>query len=197
MTRRDIRIELGLPDHLRAEAAALYWQAFGGKLGRVLGPQPQAIRFLTRVMRADHCLTAIDGDGRLVGIAGFKSPGGSFAGGSESDLRAIYGPIGGRWRGLVLRLLGNEIDNKRFLLDGLCVARSVRGQGVGTALLEASVAEARTRSYPAVRLDVVETNWRAKALYERRGFVLDRTAGIGPLRLIFGFNAAHTMVRTV
>lgn len=197
MTRRGIRIEQGLPDALRAEAAVLYWQAFGGKLGRVLGPEDLALRFLTRVMRADHCLTAIDAEGHLVGLAGFKTRHGSFAGGSEADLRAIYGQIGGRWRALLLRLLGNEVDNRRFLLDGLCVTRGARGQGVGTALLEAIVAEARARGYPAVRLDVVDTNWRAKALYERRGFVVARTAEIGPLRLIFGFNAAHTMVRTV
>lgn len=197
MTKGDFHIERGLPDALRAEAAALYWQAFGGKLDRVLGPEPQAIRFLTRVMRADHCLSALDAQGNLVGLAGFKTRRGSFAGGTEADLRAIYGPIGGRWRALLLRLLGNEIDNKRFLLDGLCVSRGLRGQGVGSALLEAIVAEARVRGYPAVRLDVVDTNWRAKALYERRGFVVDRTAGIGPLRLIFGFNAAHTMVRPV
>lgn len=190
-----IRIEQGLPDHLRREAALLYWQAFGPKLGRVLGPERLALIYLQRVMRADHCLTAYDMDGRLVGLAGFKTPKGSFAGGSEEDLRAIYGPFGGRWRTFVLRLLGNDGDTERFLLDGLCVSDAVRGQGVGTELLEAIVDEGRHRGYGAVRLDVVDTNWRARALYERQGFVLDRTEGIGPLRLIFGFNAAHTMVR--
>jgi len=190
-----IRIEQGLPDHLRQEAALLYWQAFGPKLGRVLGPERLALVYLHRVMRADHCLTAFARDGRLVGLAGFKTPKGSFAGGSEDDLRAIYGPFGGRWRTMLLRLLGNDADTERFLLDGLCVDDSARGQGVGTALLEAIVAEGRARGYDAVRLDVVDTNLRARALYERRGFVLDRTEGIGPLRLIFGFNAAHTMIR--
>ncbi len=192
-----ITIRHGLPEHLRAEAAALYWQAFGGKLGRVLGPDPRALAFLERVMRADHCLTAYDPRGRLVGLAGFKSARGSFAGGSDADLRAIYGPFGGRWRAMVLRLLGNEADNSRFLLDGLCVSDAARGQGVGTLLLEAIVAEGRARGYNAVRLDVVDTNARARALYERRGFVLDRTEGIGPLRLIFGFRAAHSMIRPI
>lgn len=192
-----IRIEQGLPEHLRPEAAALYWQAFGGKLGRVLGPDDRALAFLRRVMRADHCLTAFDSHGRLVGLAGFKSATGSFAGGSDADLRAVYGPFGGRWRAMVLRLLGNEVDNSRFLLDGLCVSDAVRGQGVGTLLLEAIVAEGRARGYRAVRLDVVDTNDRARALYERRGFVIDRTEGIGPLRLIFGFRAAHSMIRPI
>ena len=192
-----IRIEQGLPEYLRAEAAVLYWQAFGGKLGRVLGPDAKALAYLERVMRADHCLTAYDRSGLLVGIAGFKSAQGSFAGGSEADLRAVYGPIGGRWRAQLLRLLGNDADSSRFLLDGLCVSDTVRGQGVGTLLLEAIVAEGRARGYSAVRLDVVDTNARARALYERRGFVVDRTEPIGPLRLIFGFSAAHTMIRPI
>ena len=192
-----IRIEQGLPEYLRAEAAVLYWQAFGGKLGRVLGPDAKALAYLERVMRADHCLTAYDRSGLLVGIAGFKSAQGSFAGGSEADLRAVYGPIGGRWRAQLLRLLGNDADSSRFLLDGLCVSNAVRGQGVGTLLLEAIVAEGRARGYSAVRLDVVDTNARARALYERRGFVVDRTEPIGPLRLIFGFSAAHTMIRPI
>jgi ribosomal protein S18 acetylase RimI-like enzyme len=162
-----------------------------------LGPDPKALEFLQRVMRADHCLTAFDSDNHLVGLAGFKTPRGSFAGGSDADLRAVYGAVGGRWRATVLRLLGNDVDNSRFLLDGLCVSDGARGQGVGTLLLEAIVAEGRARGYNAVRLDVVDTNARAKALYERRGFVLDRTEQIGPLRLIFGFNAAHTMVRSI
>ena len=193
MTR--IRIDKGLPDNLRPQAAELYWQAFGGKLGRVLGPRDLALAYLVRVMRSDHCLTALAPDGALLGIAGFKTAQGTFAGGSQSDLIAIYGPVGGRWRAFTLRLLGNDTDTTRFLLDGLCVAPHARGQGVGTALLEAMATEGRARGYPALRLDVVDTNDRARALYERRGFVLDRTAPIGPLRHIFGFNAAHTMVR--
>lgn len=189
------RIEHGLPDHLRPQAAELYWHAFGEKLGRVLGPRPLALAYLVRVMRSDHCLTALGADGTLLGIAGFKTAQGTFAGGTRADLIAVYGPFGGRWRAFTLRLLGNETDSTRFLLDGLCVVPEARGRGVGTALLEAMAQEGRARGYPALRLDVVDTNDRARALYERRGFVLDRTAGIGPLRLIFGFNAAHTMVR--
>lgn len=190
-----IRIAYGLPDHLRPEAARLYWLAFGGKLGRVLGPEPLALAYLDRVMRADQCLTAYGPDGRLLGLAGFKTRDGTFAGGSESDLRAVYGLIGGTWRAFLLRLLANEVDNSLFLLDGLCVAPEARGHGVGSALLEAIAAEGRARGYPAIRLDVVDTNARARALYERSGFTLDRTAPIGPLRLIYGFSAAHSMTR--
>ncbi len=188
-----MHILTGLPPHLKPAAARLYWEAFGGKLGRVLGPTDRAMRFLDRIIRCDHAIVAVQ-DGRLVGLVGFKTPGAAFADGGFGDLWAIYGP-GALWRAAALRLLSREVDNERFLLDGLCVAAGARGTGVGTALLEALGAEGRRRGYRALRLDVVDTNPRARALYERLGFRAIRTTATGPLRLLFGFRAATTMVR--
>jgi GNAT superfamily N-acetyltransferase len=148
-------IRHGLPPALRADAARLYWLAFGGKLGRVMGPETLAHRFLARVMRDDHAIVALDGT-RLIGLVGFKTPQGAFAGGGFADLRAVYG-AGALWRGAALWMLSREVDNERFLLDGLCVDPAARGMGVGTALLAAIADEARARGYRGVRLDVVDT----------------------------------------
>lgn len=194
---RPITLRHGLPEDYRAHAVDLYWQAFGQKLGRVMGPEAKAQAYLARVMRLDNCIGALDKQGRLLGLAGFKTAEGSFAGGTGADLAAVYGPVGSLWRGLLLRRLGDEGDADLFLLDGLCVDATVRGQGIGTTLVTAICAEARARGYPGVRLDVVEGNDRARALYERAGFVVDRTARLGALRHVFGFTAAHVMVRTV
>ncbi len=187
----------GLREDLRAEGAALYWQAFGGKLGRVLGPDARAAAFLMRVIRADHCITALDADGALLGLVGFKTPTGGFANGDLRDLAAIYGWPGAMWRGAVLGLLSREVDNERFLMDGICVAKSARSQGIGSKLLVAVCAEAQARGYGAVRLDVINTNWRARRLYERLGFQAMQTARLGPLRHVFGFESSTTMVRGV
>lgn len=185
----------GLPAHLRADAARLYWEAFGGKLGRVLGPEARALAFFTRVIRTDHCLAALDGQGHLIGIAGFKTAQGSFAGGGWGDLTAIYGAWGGRWRGCLLYSLNRDVDNDRFLVDGICVARAHRGQGVGSLLLAALYDEAAQRGYRSIRLDVIDANWRARALYEREGFLATGTERLGLLRHLFGFAASTTMVR--
>lgn len=191
------RLHRGLPpDHLDA-AVRLYWQAFGPKLGRVLGPEDRALRYLRRVMRAENCIIAVDGQDRLLGLAGFRTAEGSFAGGSSADLAEVYGPMGSLWRGMLLRGLGDEPEVDRFLLDGLCVADWAQGQGVGSALLREICAEARERGYTTVRLDVIDRNDRARALYERLGFHVDRTAPLGALRHVFGFAAAHVMVRAV
>lgn len=190
-----ITIERGLPEALRPRAAALYWEAFGAKLGRVLGPRDRALRFLSRAIRADHSLIALTRDGALVGLAGFKSPKGSFAGGQPDDLRAIYGPLGAAWRTGLLRLLSREVDNHRFLLDGLCVACEARGHGIGTALLMAMFEEGHARGYDVIRLDVIDTNLRARALYERLGFTVTRHDNAGLLGRAFGFGGSYMMVR--
>ncbi|MDP2739657.1 MAG: GNAT family N-acetyltransferase [Pseudorhodobacter sp.] len=189
-------IRQGLPPTLRCEAAAIYWQAFGGKLGRVMGPDRRALDYVARVIREDHCIAAVDeGSGALLGLAGFKTPEGGFADGTPADMRAVYGVAGALWRAGLIRLLQNEVDNERFLIDSICVAPPMRGRGIGTALVEALCAEGTRRGYPAIRLDVVETNRRARALYERLGFLETGTARLGVLRHVFGFAAATAMAR--
>ena len=192
-----VTLQDGLPEALRPQAVSLYWQAFGGKLGRVMGPERKALAFLTDVIRADHAVAALDDQGNLLGLLGFKTPAGSFAGGDLQQMRRHYGLLGSAWRVPLLWLLGREVDNDRFLIDGLCVAREVRSLGIGTALLDAACDHARARGYSAIRLDVVDTNWRARQLYERNGFRVVRTSPLGLLRHAFGFKAALTMVRAV
>lgn len=190
-----VTLHHGLPESARAEAAELYWQAFGSKLGRVMGPRRRALGFLYEVIRADHAIVALDGSGRLLGMAGYKTSEGSFAGGTPDELQAHYGRIGAGWRLPLLWALGQDGDDDRFLLDGICVAEDARGQGIGSALMAAICDEARALGYSAVRLDVVDSNPRARALYERLGFAVEKAKPIGLLRFAFRFRTALTMVK--
>lgn len=189
------RLHLGLPTALRPAAAELYWLAFGAKLGPVLGPPSLARAFLLRVMRADQVISAIGPGEELLGIAGFRTAEGGFASGHPEDLAAVYGRLGGGWRRALLTLLSRGEDSSGFLIDGICVTPAARGQGLGTALIEALCDEARQRGHARVRLDVVEENHRAVALYERLGFRVTARQSTGLLRLAFRFRAALTMHR--
>jgi ribosomal protein S18 acetylase RimI-like enzyme len=190
----EVELRFGLPDDLRPDAARLYWLAFGSKLGGLLGPEARALRYLEFTLRADHAVVALDQKDRLLGIAGFKSPAGSFAGGTLRDMQGAYGVFGAAWRSWLLSRLSRDVDNRRFLIDGICVAPAARSLGIGTALIGALCTEARRRGYPEVRLEVIDSNRRARALYARLGFKVLKTERIGLLAHIFGFRAATTMV---
>ncbi len=192
-----MKIVVGIPHANRAKAASLYWEAFGKKLGFVLGPKARALEFITAVLRSDHGICALDDKGQLLGVVGFKTRFGALVGGNFHDLRRTYGWAGATVRSVLLAALERDIENDRFLMDGLFVAFEARGQGVGTALLDAVAEEARRRGFDQIRLDVVDTNPRAKALYVQKGFVELKTERIGLLRHIFGFSASTAMVRNV
>jgi ribosomal protein S18 acetylase RimI-like enzyme len=190
-------ITKGFPDSDRPRIAALYWEAFGMKLGRTMGPKPKALQFFEAVLHAPHALCARDTDGTLLGVAGFKTHQGALVGGSFRDMVAVYGWLGAGWRVALLMALERDTENARFLMDGIFVEPSARGRGVGTLLLQAIADEAAARGYAEVRLDVIDSNDRARALYERRGFRAVNTHSTGILRHIFGFRSATTMVLRV
>jgi ribosomal protein S18 acetylase RimI-like enzyme len=190
-----VTVHHGLPDPLRNAAVDLYWQAFGSKLGKVMGPDASARAFIGRVLRGTHAFTALDEQGLLLGMAGFKTYEGSFAGGEVADIRAVYGALGAAWRLPLLWMLNDDAPSQHFLLDGICVAPSARGLGVGSALMAAIETEARRRGYAAVQLDVVDSNLRAKELYHRLGYRVEKVQSIGLLRFVYGFRSTTTMVK--
>jgi ribosomal protein S18 acetylase RimI-like enzyme len=139
----------------------------------------------------------LDDDGALLGVVGFKTNKSALVDGSFADLRNVYGIFGATWRAAFLNLLERDTEDARFLMDGIFVAPYARGRGVGTALLNAIIIEAKARGYAQVRLEVIDSNLRARALYEREGFKAIKTQSLGPFRYIFGFRASTTMVRAV
>ncbi len=184
----------GFQPRQREVAIRLFWEAFKGKLSPVMKPEAKALRFLDLVADPTHAISAVSRDGTLIGVAGFKTAEGSFIGGDLKQLCDVYGTVGGSWRGLVLSLLERPVQQDTLLMDGIFVRQSARGGGVGSALLSEIKEKAAGFSCSKVRLDVIDTNPRARALYERQGFVSQGTSDIGPLRHVFGFQKATTMV---
>lgn len=188
-----VRTARGLSEDHRQQAAQLYLEAFGQKLGPILGRDDRAADFLARVMRPDHALVALDEDGSLLGLAGFHDAETGLVGGGFGDLAHCYGWIGATWRALALSLFEREPVPGEFLMDGIVVAAEARGRGVGGALLAAVLNAARDDGAAEVRLDVIDANPRAKALYERTGFVARKVENHGIFTRWLGFSSVTTM----
>ncbi len=187
----------GFREDERPRAAALFWEAFQGKLGPVMRPDGKALAFFAHVADPDFAVTARAQDGEILGLAGFKTSQGALMGGRLRDLLCFYGWLGTAWRAPLLALLERELEPDVLLMDGIFTTHEARGQGIGTALLDAIANEASARGLARVRLDVIDNNPRARALYERQGFVAKGSETTGPLRHIFGFRSATRMERPV
>lgn len=96
-------IKHGLPSGMESAAAQLYWEAFGGKLGKLLGPSQRGERFFCETINRSSIIAATQ-DGELLGIVAFKSDGEGFSRAGVKDLFRHYG-IGAIWRLIPLAML--------------------------------------------------------------------------------------------
>jgi ribosomal protein S18 acetylase RimI-like enzyme len=118
-------------------------------------------------------------DRRPVGIGAFCSGKEEKAADTRVGLQMLrfYGPIGA-WpvirRGRRLRSIMPFPDADTEFFSQLGVAETMQGQGIGTALLQHQIAEARDKGRRRCALDVASTNPRAQAFYERLGFSVTR-----------------------
>ena len=193
-TASTFTIQKGFKPHQRGDAVRHFWAAFRGKLNPILKPEARALQFLQAIANPDYATSAMTPDGTLLGLAGFKTEDGAFMGGGFSALKDVYGATGALWRAALLSLLERPCAPGILLMDGIFVDESARGQGVGSALLTAIKVEAKARGLSQVRLDVIDTNPRARALYEREGFVAAGKQSTGPFRHLFRFRYATTMM---
>ncbi|MBS8227384.1 GNAT family N-acetyltransferase [Vannielia litorea] len=191
-----MEIRAGFDAAHRDEVARLFWAAFRGKLGRIMWPDRKALGFIAEVIQPGFAISAAE-RGQLLGVAGFKTPEGGFLAGGFAEMARHYGWFGAAWRGPLLELFERQMVPGQLLMDGIFVAERARGRGVGTALIGAIIAEAARRGCGEVRLDVIEGNERARALYERCGFVARGEMRAGVLAPLLGFRRATTMVAGV
>ncbi|MFF9571948.1 GNAT family N-acetyltransferase [Streptomyces sp. NPDC014685] len=191
-----VTVRRGVPAGAERRAAELYWDAFGRKLGPALNPPGKAVPFLAAHLNADRAVCALL-DGQLVGLAGYQHDGRGLTGGSARSVLRAYGPLRGPYRLLLLALFERRPAPGQLVMDGIAVDPGMRGRGVGSLLLEEVAAVAAEQDCREIRLDVIDTNPRARALYERRGFTAVRTEHTPYLRGLFGFGAVTTMHRRV
>ncbi|MGW0534045.1 GNAT family N-acetyltransferase [Streptomyces sp. NPDC003032] len=186
----------GVPAGAGRRAAELYWEAFGRKLGPALNPPDKAVPFIAAHLDGDRAVCALL-DGQLVGLAGYQLGGRSLTGGSAAAVLRAYGHVRGLHRLLLLALFERRPAPRQLVMDGIAVDARMRGRGVGSLLIEEVATLAAEAGCREIRLDVIDTNPRARALYERRGFTAVRTERTPYLRALLGFGAVTTMRRAV
>ena len=102
-----------------------------------------------------------------------SSKGAPYSGGLLGDSwdirphRDLLGWLGAMWAVWGTRMADHRPKADELYVDGIAVSPDARGLGIGTRLLHETAAIARTNGKEFVRLDVIDTTPRARALYER------------------------------
>lgn len=186
--------------------AQLYVEAFGSKLRWAFGRYADAMAavvkelLLTDQMRLSETLVAVV-EGEVVGMAVLRR---------DPAVRARWWQV---WRvvrrhvrgwraftaaSLMTAMCANLCTPSRAYLEALAVTSAYRGQGVGSELLRWCIREAHQAGKREISLHVVDTNPRAKQLYERFGFRTVKTERLGRFAARWmGFGAQYFMVRPV
>jgi len=171
----EITVQQGFPDELRSSAAELYDAAFGAKLAIAMPNPISRVAVLKTGFNPEFSFVAMRDD-EMVGIAGFKTVLGALTGGiSFRVLKDEIGLLGAIRAVLVLALFQRNLVAGQLLMDGIGVSPNMRGNGIGTKLLHSLIEYAKTEGYRSIRLDVIDTNPAARRLYERVGFVPEKT----------------------
>lgn len=194
MDQSPIEIQETLPDELRRQAAEVYWDAFAMKLHALVPGKEKAISLLARVFNPPQAIIAVQ-QGRCLGIAGLHYRGRTFVSTPYAIFRQELGWLRGYFGALMLHAFEPKPAENELRIECLAVSPEARGKGIGTRLLAAVYAAARTRGFNAVRLEVVDTNLEARRLYVREGFVWVKTDRIPLVRYFAGFSAQDVMIK--
>jgi len=190
----NITYQPGLPDEQRNAAAKLYDEAFGAKFSLAVPNQEKRVALLTHCFMPEYAITAMV-DETLVGLAGVHTAAGSLTGGINfSGLLKQLGIFAGLRAALIFSFYERKLKPDELLMDGIAVHAKYRGHGIGTALLEQVKQYGLKHGYQQVRLDVIDTNPKAKKLYEKQGFEATHTDNFQALKWLLGFGASTTMV---
>lgn len=194
----ELEIRRGLPLGREAEAARLYDRAFGAKMRALVPDEAKRRAMLADCFVHDLAFAAVM-EGEVVGLAGFHEGDRSFTSAGGAGLLFRHLGVFGGLRALVgFVMFDRSPEAGELLMDGIAVDPRCQGQGVGTRLLRALFAHAAEAGLTSVRLDVVDTNPRARALYDREGFVAGEVSRDGWLtRRLFGFDTATTMRKAI
>ena len=166
-----INIRRGFEEKDRSKAAKLYVIAFKRKFEKLLGEEAILQRMFEKAMNSDFSLCAYE-DGNLLGICGFHAGKHGLVEIKGRDFIENFGLIKGLWKAFLTDMIFTRKvkSKKELLMDGIAVDKDNRGQGIGSKLFQALIEYGIEENYNSIRLDVIDENPKAKALYQKLGF---------------------------
>jgi ribosomal protein S18 acetylase RimI-like enzyme len=174
----------------------VFWEAFGLKLHPIMGRRERAIPVLASAFEADRAIVALRA-GTVVGLLGLQHGGRDFVNLRRRHFAQEFGWLRAIPKAFLASFAQQPDSKGELFLVSLAVAPAWRNRGLGGKLLGAAIQFARDTGFKTVALDVVDTNPRARLLYERLGFKATKTHHYPFLRPLMGFSSVTTMTKAI
>ncbi|WP_236702554.1 GNAT family N-acetyltransferase [Thalassomonas actiniarum] len=192
--KMDIHFQKGWDIAQAHSVALLYEEAFGVKFSSAIPDRLKRVEIIAKSFVPEFSFAAINKNG-VVGLAGFQVLSGSLTGGiGATQLINDLGFWKGTWACMIFSLFERKPSARELVMDGIAVNAEFRGQGIGSELLDHIIDYASENGFESVRLDVIDSNPRARKLYESKGFVVLKTEYFPYLQRLIGFSGSTTMV---
>ncbi len=188
-----VAIQWGFEDGHRLQIAEILYESLGKKFIPVFGKRDSCVPCISAILRPERTLTATTGN-QVAGIAGLQFKGSGYL---DTRLRTLthylrFGVLKAIFNGW---LLESKVRDDELHFDTIAVTPRFRGLGIGSQLIRHVIDFAGDEGFSCIKLFVINTNSRAKRLYERLGFdSRAHTAIPFPWSRTFGFSEAVEMV---
>ncbi|RKX78531.1 MAG: hypothetical protein DRP87_06100 [Spirochaetes bacterium] len=193
---KGIEVLKDLPEGENQRIAELFWEAFGSKYKSLYINKDQGIAIVRDSLRFDQGLYACLSN-RVVGFLGFHYGSHRFTDFRFDVFRRQFSLPGALLRFSILTtfLPGRIKEPGEIRIDSVAVDSELRGKGIGTTLIEEAISLAKKMGFRSIRLEVIDSNERAKKLYERLGFKTAKYVNFGILARGAGFSGEYVMRR--
>jgi ribosomal protein S18 acetylase RimI-like enzyme len=188
-----VQLKWGVSEKLRLPVAQLIYDAFSVKLRYTLGPRHKGVHFIARSLKSEFGLVALQ-KGEFVGVAGAKTEDGELVDVNWGLWLRTYHIQAIRTFFIGVPFWYERKHPGMFRLTNLAIVDSARGEGIGTQIVEEFIRIGFEKGYRALKLEVINSNVRAKALYQRLGFEITRYSKIHfPWSHLWGFTGVYEM----
>ena len=192
MRKLNIEIADSINKNQRIRTIEILYYAFEQKIRALIKSKEKALAIYNKSLKNDQVFYALL-DGNVVGFIGMHYENKTFLEFKYRNLRKYFNPLQSYFIYRIYKLTSPKIKDDVLRIASIAVDKSVRSLGIGTQLINKVFGFAKNKGFKEVILEVVNTNPKAKALYERIGFKEKKIVRYYFLTRSAGFSSEYIM----
>lgn len=190
---KDIIITEKISQNQLNQAVDIYYFAFQRKIRALIKLTEKALAIYKKALNPDRGLFALSNHS-VVGVTGLHYDNKNFMEIKYKYIREHFNPIQSYFIYFINKIMSPKLEPGVLRIDSIAVAENARGQGIGSLLIKKVFEFAKEKGFKKIVLEVVDTNPKAKKLYERLGFKEKKIVKYYFTKRVAGFSSESIMI---